>query len=130
GARRDVEHEGAVAGVDVAGDRLGDGRVTADEIRAERLVVLERHQPVGIWLRLPLAPGAELRELAVPHGVRRLHGKLVGELALAIRREALVRIAPRLGLGVARDQADAQSARWAAPARRRALRDRLRIFDR
>src|SRR6266852_7775413 len=81
-ARGYVENESAVADVDVTRHFVRYPIVTSHEKRTDRLVVLERHQPVRVLGSRSGVP--ELGELLVPGRIRYLHRKLVGELALAV----------------------------------------------
>src|SRR5882672_8921951 len=107
-ARRHVEDEGAVAGLDVARQLLGYGVVAPDKKGADRLVVLEWKEPVRVLL--PLSRLAQLAELAVPRRIRDLHRELVSELAHAVFRVPGAGYRPRLGLIGARDDADADAS--------------------
>src|SRR5688572_21062629 len=87
-AGRHVQYESAITQSLIEGDLLRDLRVIADEVGAERVVVLERPHPVDA-----LAHAIRLRrvgELLVPVRVGDLQGKRVGELPVAVCREALI----------------------------------------
>src|SRR5882672_7527514 len=83
--RRRVEDEGPIAGVEITLDLFGDPIVATDQVRADGLVVLERHQPVRVLFTH--SGFAESGELVVPGRIGNLHRQLVGELALPVFRE-------------------------------------------
>src|SRR6266513_3397171 len=70
-ARGYVENESAVADVDVTRHFVRHPIVTPHEKRTNRLVVLERHQPVRVLRSRSGLP--ELGELPVPGRIRYLH---------------------------------------------------------
>src|SRR5579862_7542258 len=105
---RDLRHvgdEGAVAVCDVARQFLAHFPVTAHEVRAHGLVVLEGHEPIGALALLRGEPG----KLLVPYGIRDPHRELMGDLSLAVLGETRTCCFPgRIAL-LAADNADADA---------------------
>ena len=98
------------AEIDVVAQHARDPVVAADQVGAERLVVLERSEPVGVGLAVEIDGGLPLiRQLAVPVRVGDRDGEAMSDLAAPVRGEARVRDAPCLFGGLACHDADADA---------------------
>src|SRR5438105_15554687 len=108
-AGRHVQDDRAVAHADIARHLVGHALVAPNQVRAERLVVLERQHPVRLLRTITGGGLADLRQLLVPFRIGHPHRQLVGELALAVLREPGARHRPRLARVLARDDPDADT---------------------
>ena len=116
-AGRDVENDGAIADADVARDLIRHPLIAPYQVRAERLVILERHHPVRLVLRRGGLP--EAGELLVPFRISDLHRQLVGELPLAVFGKPATGDGPCLARLLAGDDPDADPERGGVDRRRR-----------
>src|SRR5262245_19104272 len=85
---RDIQNQRCESYRDIAGYFFGYLPITADQVGAECLVILEWMQPV--WCFFGFAYFRQLRKLIMPDRVRGFHGQLVRHLAFAIFSKSCV----------------------------------------